>query len=521
MVYVTTPIYYVNDDPHIGHIYSTVIADVLTRFFRLNGMSSFLLTGTDDHAQKVLSAAEANNMEISDWANHKASRFFNAFSEYRVEFNQFIQTSSQSHKYQVTQFVDDLLKSGDIYPSEYEGWYDQGQEEYVSEAKAKESNYCSPINKKPLVKKKEFCLFFKLSSYAYQVENLIINDTIKIRPESRRREILARFKEKIHDIPCSRLNTSDWGIPVPGYPDQTVYVWVDALLSYLSTVNTDENRHFWPPKFQIIGKDILWFHALIWPSLLLALSKKHKWLKLPELIISHSFWIRNGEKMSKSLGNFISLKDLKLFTDKIGIDAMRFFLIDSGPNESSDADFNAMKLQETYSSLLANTFGNCCNRVITMILKYCNEAIPNSEVKSFFPSEKVMEIVNKARNDVISGKFYALSSEGLKVVRMVNAFIHSSEPYKLIKDPSKLPEVHAVVYDSVEALRLASLLLWPVMPEKVALFWDAIGIREEMESLIKGDFSRDVFKWGRLPFGIVVKKLPLLFPQEVISKNTV
>ena len=242
MTYITTPIYYVNDDPHIGHIYTTISADVLARFFRLIGQTTYLLTGTDEHALKVVEAAKANGMTPTDWAQSKALVFAEAFNQYGIQYTDFIRTSDERHIQQVQKRVKDFLDSGDIYFGNYEGWYDKGQEEYISDQRAEANYYLSPINKKPLVRRQESCLYFRLSKYSEDVKNLILNDTLKIRPVSRRQEILARIRDGINDIPCSRPRVENWGVAVPGYEDQTVYVWIDALLNYLTAVDSDLNR---------------------------------------------------------------------------------------------------------------------------------------------------------------------------------------------------------------------------------------------------------------------------------------
>ena len=507
MTYITTPIYYVNDDPHIGHIYTTISADVLARFSRLMGHPTHLLTGTDEHALKVVDAAKLRGVETADWAQQKAAVFANAFIQYGIEADDFIRTSEPRHIEQVQKRIKELLASDDIYLGEYEGWYDLGQEEYVSDLKAQAHDYLSPINKKPLVRRQEPCFYFRLSAYADEVKNLIESDTLKIRPVARRQEILARIRDGINDIPCSRPRVEQWGVAVPGHEDQTVYVWIDALLNYLTAVDTDDKRAFWPPTIQMVGKDILWFHALIWPAMLLALQKKSPWLTLPETVRAHGFWIRDGEKMSKSMGNFISLPVLNAYVDTFGRDSIRFFLMMGGPNESSDADFSEARLHETYTALLANTIGNCCSRVIAMISKYCDAKIPKADIKSGFPIAQVTEAVNIAYAAAMEGEFPALINEALKIVRLTDGFIQSSQPFQLAKDPAKHKEVCAILHDSLEALRLASILLWPVMPSRMETFWSAISYEKNLST------PNNILTWGQLSVGSPVHALTPLFPR--------
>ncbi len=517
MAYITTPIYYVNDDPHIGHLYTTLSADVLARFYNLIGEPSYLLSGTDEHAVKVVEAASNNGMSVHEWAATKAAAFARAFGEYNIKVTDFIRTSEQRHVAEVAKRVAELLESGDIYLDSYEGWYDKGQEEYISDHKAKASDYVSVFNKKPLVRRKEPCLFFRLSKYADQIKKLIEDDVLKVRPVTRKNEILARFIEGINDVPCSRPRTDEWGVAVPGHEDQTVYVWIDALLNYLTSVDVDGRREFWPPDIQIVGKDILWFHAVIWPAMLLALQNNtnNAWIKLPKIIKAHGFWVRDGEKMSKSMGNFISLPVLNEYVAKFGLDSIRFYLMHSGPNESSDANFSDDNLLNVHTTMLANTIGNSCSRVITMICKYCNEQTPSHIVDSGFACKEVSESVNTALTAAKNGEVQALINEALKITRMVDSFIQETSPFKLAKEESNKAIVDAILYDCLEALRLASVLLWSVMPNTIEKMWQAFSYNETMQALLNKQLAdaNKIFAWGYLPAGLKVSKLEPLFPR--------
>ena len=517
MAYITTPIYYVNDDPHIGHLYTTLSADVLTRFFNLIGEKSYLLSGTDEHAVKVVEAANNNNMSVFDWAEKKAAAFSKAFDEYQINVSDFIRTSEKRHVAEVEKRVRELLATGDIYLGSYEGWYDKGQEEYISDHKAKESDYVSVFNKKPLVRRKEPCLFFKLSKYADPIKKLIEEDTLKVRPLSRKNEILARFVEGINDVPCSRPRTDEWGVAVPGYEDQTVYVWIDALLNYLTSVDTEGRRNFWPPDIQIVGKDILWFHAVIWPAMLLALQNNpnNKWIQLPKIIKAHGFWVRDGEKMSKSMGNFISLPVLNEYVAKYGLDSIRFYLMHSGPNESSDANFSDDNLHTVHTTMLANTIGNSCSRVITMICKYCDEKTPSNKVKSGFAIKEVEIAVSNALASAKNGEFQALINEALKITRIVDSFIQETSPFKLAKEEANKDLVDAILYDCLEALRLVSVMLWPVMPTTIGKMWSAFSYQETMKNVLANQSAQaeKIFEWGSLKSGLTVSKLEPLFPR--------
>ncbi|MEM0914964.1 MAG: class I tRNA ligase family protein, partial [Planctomycetota bacterium] len=338
--YITTPIYYVNDRPHIGHVYTTTVADALARYHRLAGHDTFFLTGTDEHAGKVVDAAAERGLSAHDWATQNANVFKDTFDRLRMTHDDFIRTSEPRHVDKVTEYLTALLtpapgsdgeEEPDIYPGQYEGWYDPGEEEYVPEARAREHDYKSPISGRPLVKRAEENYYFRLSKYAPQVIAAMQDGTFDVQPEARKNEIINRLKEA-QDVPISRAGKSTaeggWGIAMPSPPGSggtptghTVYVWIDALFNYLTTVDTDDRRKYWQGgATHLIAKDILWFHAAIWPAMLLALQKRegYAWVRLPKLVYAHSFWIAEGKKMSKTLGNFIDLEKIDATIDQVG-----------------------------------------------------------------------------------------------------------------------------------------------------------------------------------------------------------
>jgi methionyl-tRNA synthetase len=324
--YVSTPIYYVNDRPHIGHVYTTTMADILARYHRLCGDDVFFLTGTDEHAAKVVDSAAERGLTAQQWADQNAQAFQETFAKLGIANDDFIRTSQPRHKEKVQQYVGELLKTGDVYLGEYEGWYDAGQEEYLPENKAKEYEYKSPFNGKPLVRKTEKNYFFKLSKYADALLQKMNDEPHFVQPDVRRNEVVNRIREGLNDVPISRMGGGDWGIKVPGDDQHTIYVWIDALINYLSTVDTPERSQYWPADVHLIAKDILWFHAVIWPAMLLALKRP-----LPKQVYAHSFWISEGQKMSKSLGNFVDLEKIDRHVAEFGLDAFRYYLAAYGP----------------------------------------------------------------------------------------------------------------------------------------------------------------------------------------------
>ncbi|MFK7790621.1 MAG: methionine--tRNA ligase, partial [Phycisphaeraceae bacterium] len=526
--YVTTPIYYVNDKPHLGHVYTTMVADVVARYHRLRGDDTYFLTGVDEHAAKVSDKAAEHGLSPQEWADQNAAAFKGTFEKLEMTNNDFVRTSSDRHKEKVTEYVAALLKSGDVYEGEYSGWYDAGQEEYVPENKAKDNDYKSEVNGKPLVKKAEKNYFFKLEKYRddllkFYAERDGSPRGSYVQPAARKNEIVNRIKEA-NDIPISRTGANGWGIPVPGDAEQTIYVWIDALFNYLTYVDDDERRKYWKSgATHFIAKDILWFHAAIWPALQMALAKcdGYEWVwgekvQQNQLVYSHSYWVSkakldSGEekvmKMGKTTGNFLDPETLNALIEEFGLDALRYFLSTQGPLGTTDSEFSEKKYAEVYNTDLANTFGNSCSRVTNMIGKYF-EGITPSRQDAKPPSESFLEKeVGFVLRDLatISGvnSLSELSSPGLDIVRQVDSYIEQTAPFKLAKDLNKMPEVGEILYSCLESLRIASVLLWPFIPDKCEVFWGRIGCghyADQLKDNGTGDLAEWV-KWGQLKPG--------------------
>ena len=538
--YVTTPIYYVNDKPHLGHVYTTMVADVVARYHRLKGDDTFFLTGVDEHAAKVADKAAEHAMSPQQWADQNAAAFRETFETLEMTHDDFVRTSSEHHKAKVTEYVAALMKSGDVYQGEYEGWYDAGQEEYVPENKAKETDYKSPVNGKPLVKKVEKNYFFRLSAYREAVLDHIEKNPTFVQPDARRNEIVNRIKEA-EDVPISRSGASGWGIPVPGDDSggQTIYVWIDALFNYLTYVDTPERKHFWESgAVHFIAKDILWFHAAIWPAMLLALRKcdGYDWVNLPAQVYTHSYWIsETGEKMSKSLGNFLDPKAIDNYVSEFGLDALRYFLATRGPLGTTDSTFSPDLFIEVYNSDLANTFGNSCSRVTNMINKYCKGIIPRQPLMQSEESEfdldaavghpsryvpsYVIDDISRRHAFAARNRWNIYAEVALAPVSIVNMYIDVQQPFVLAKEPSKQSYVEAVLYNCVEALRIASLLLWPFIPDACEEFWRRIGCdyKQQMESSGGRGKLDEWGKWGQLKPGTPIEKGPALFPRYQVK----
>lgn len=518
--YITTPIYYVNDKPHIGHAYTTTIADVWARFMRFRGRDVFFLTGTDEHALKVVEAAAQRGLTPLAWADQNAEAFQAAFRLLGVSNDDFIRTTEPRHKERVQRYVAELLQSGDVYLGEYVGWYDAGQEEYIPESKAKEYDYKSPFNGKPLVRKTEHNYFFRLSAYRAALLELLegADDGFTVLPEVRKNEIIARIRE-MEDVPISRLAAEgggDWGIRIPGDEGHTIYVWIDALFNYLSTVDTDERRQYWSGgAVHVIAKDILWFHAAIWPAMLLALRQRpgYEWVRLPRFVYSHSFWISEGQKMSKTLGNFIDLPTIERYKATYSLDAWRYYMATRGPLGTTDADFAAAHFHEIYHAELVNTVGNCASRVTAMIGKYFEGLMPGERddqgerivFEGFDWPTLTDTAITRAGEAMERLDIDAAIGEAIGLIRKVDGFIHGTEPFKRIKDESKRAEVGAILYQSLEVVRIASLLLAPVCIEGMPRLWRAIGYTVDPER----DELAIHARWGALNVGAPVEKVAL------------
>ncbi len=518
MFYITTPIYYVNDRPHIGHIYTTTIADTLARFQRFRGEDTFFLTGTDEHGLKVEKSAADAGISPLEQADRNAAEFTAVFDELNMSNDDFIRTTQARHESQVQTFVQKLIDTGDVYLGEYEGWYDVGQEEFVPENRAKDSDYKSPINGKPLIRSKEQNYFFRLSSYQERLEALYRDHPGFVRPDARRNEMLGRMRDGLMDVPMTRTSFK-WGIPIPNDPEHVIYVWVDALFNYITAIGMGddslpeaERRKYWPAQYHVIGKEILFFHAVLWPAILMALD-----IPLPQCVYAHSFWIREGRKMSKSLGNFIETETVRDYIEEFGLDAWRWFMTTQGPLGSTDADFADSKFKEVYNTDLANTFGNSANRVANMICKYFDGNVPDATDQSFdddgdwdwptIAESSVSTVAHHLERIELAHGFNA----AMDLVRKVDAYIDATRPFTLAKSdaPEDQKQLGYILYNCAEALRIASLYMHCVMPWKIAAFWEMYG-----QSITPGEDTLDgLSSWGGLKPGTVITKCPPLFPR--------
>lgn len=442
--YITTPIYYINDIPHIGHAYTTVAADIIARFQKqkLGDENVFFLTGTDEHGAKVATAAKEAGKNPKDYADSVVPRFEEAWKLLNINYDHFFRTTDVRHEKLVREILQKINRKGLIKEGVYEGLYCEGCEKFLSESDLVNGKCPLHPNKTP-IKQKEKNYFFKLSQFQDGLIKDFKTGIVKILPETRKNEILGKLKEELKDIAISREGVS-WGIPIPWDNKQTIYVWVEALFNYYTATQFLENKkRFWPADLHLIGKDILWFHTVIWCALLKAAD-----LTLPETVFAHGFFTINGQKISKSLGNVISPKEL---VDKFGVDATRYLLVSQFPF-GEDGDFSFDKLTDGYNTNLANGLGN----LIARVAKLCeNSNFKNSkkrEIEKYIQYEKAIEELRF--NDALNFVFKKISE--------IDKYINQEKPWELVKNNEpKLKEV--LEHSTFEILKIAKLLE-PFMP---------------------------------------------------------
>jgi methionyl-tRNA synthetase len=515
--YLTTPIYYVNDAPHIGHAYTTVAGDVLTRWHRQKGESVWFLTGTDEHGQKVMRTAEANNVAPQQWVDKLVADAWKPNWEHlNIANDDFIRTTEKRHTERVQKFLQSLKDSGHIYAGKYEGPYCVGCEEFKLPGDLIEINgaKCCPIHSKPIELVNENNWFFKLSEFTQPLLEHYRGNPEACQPESARNEVISFLEGGVSDLSISR-STFDWGIPVPWDTDQVVYVWFDALLNYATAVGlTDEatsdgGKKFaqtWPADVHLVGKDILRFHAVIWPAMLMAAG-----LDVPKKVFAHGWLLVGGEKMSKSKLTGIAPKDI---TDHFGVDAFRYYFLRAIPF-GTDGSFSWEDMSARYTSELANDFGNLASRSAAMIEKYCGGVLP-AVSKDAGLEEALKQTVLTADAAMCALDFQGGIVAIMDFCKKVNGYVTEKEPWILAKDPSNKEVLEEVLYNTAESLRALAVLLNPLMPDTCEILWQSLGAQPTLGDLSAQTIS-SVAKWGQLPKGAVVTKTPVLFPRLEVT----
>ena len=500
--YVTTPIYYPNDVPHIGHAYTTIAGDVLTRWRRMWGDDVFYLTGVDEHGQKILRTANAEGVEPQVFVDAMAPRFREVWDTLDIKYDDFMRTSDARHHAAVTEFLQRVYDAGDIELATYEGLYCVNCEAYYTEDELVGSN--CPIHEKPVERVTEENYFFRLSRYEQRLLDHYGANPEAVRPEIRLNEVLGFIKSGLRDFSMSRTSIN-WGVPLPWDPKHVAYVWFDALFNYCSAIGygADDSRftRYWPADYHLIGKDILRFHAVYWPAMLMAAD-----LPPPKCVFAHGFLLVGGKKMSKTGLTQIHPSTL---IDAVGVDGVRYhFLRDLqfGP----DGEFSYEGMIARYNADLANNFGNLANRVLTMSASYLGGVTPDAraDVLADAAADALARLSDGLQRLDFAGGFGAV----WELIGATNAYIEESAPWALNKE-GNAAEVARVLGDCLEALRLIALLAAPLIPGAAGQLWSRLGLPGGPED----QRLPEAAAWGLLPAGLTLERGAPLFPRLEIE----
>jgi methionyl-tRNA synthetase len=514
--YATTPIFYVNDAPHIGHAYTEVATDVLVRWHRQRGENAYLLTGTDEHGEKVLRTAIANQTDPRDWTDRLVTEsWFPLLETIDIDNQDFIRTTQPRHKVAVQKFLQQLYDTGFIYRGSFQGNYCVGCEEYKNDGDLVagsgdfEGQSVCAIHSKPVEQLNETNYFFKLSEFQGRLLELYEQNPTFVQPESARNEVMSFVRSGLTDLSISRSKERfDWGIDIPWDEDHITYVWFDALLNYITAIGFGEDEaklnSLWPADIQVVGKDILRFHAVIWPAMLMAAG-----LEPPRQVFGHGWLLVGGEKMSKSKLTGIAPAAI---TDTFGSDAFRYYFM-RAISFGSDGSFSWEDLSARYNAELANGFGNLASRVTAMLGRYFEATIPASGE----PGEAELELQRVAQAAVTGADraidrvaIHEAIAHSWTLVDALNNYITKTEPWALAKDPANRERLATVLYTASEGLRVLCVLLAPIMPKSTGKLWSALA--SDLGNLAEQPLAAAA-EWGQLRAGSAVGELAALFPR--------
>lgn len=513
--FVTTPIYYVNDVPHIGHAYTTVAGDVLARWRRQRGEQVWYLTGTDEHGQKIMRTAEANGVGPRAWADRLVETEWKpVWQSLDITNDDFIRTTEKRHTERVQEFWQRLYDAGEVYKGSYEGPYCVGCEEFKLPGDLVDGpdgvKLC-PIHGRPVDWLAEENYFFRMSAYTDRLLAYYEEHPEFIEPATARNEVVKFVEQGLQDLSISR-STFDWGIPIPWDPKHVLYVWIDALLNYATAVGygTDPERfaRIWPADVHLVGKDILRFHAVIWPAMLMAAG-----LPLPRKVFGHGWLLVGGEKMSKSKLTGIAPAQI---TDHFGTDAFRYYFLRAIPF-GQDGSFSWEDISARYTSELANDFGNLASRVTAMIGKYFDGVLPAASAAG--PAEKeiadgLRDAAQVADERVCALDFQAGIAAVFGFIKQVNGYLTTQRPWQVAKgeDEQSRARLAAILYTAAESLRAVAVLLHPVMPRSTAALWESLGGPAALGDLADQRVQH-AGDWGQLPPGTQIHRGAVLFPR--------
>ena len=502
---ITTPLYYVNDKPHLGSVYTTIICDSVARYKRLLGEKVLFITGVDEHGLKIQRTAYEKNISPQFHCDEISESFIDNWQKWEITFDKFIRTSSAHHEKIVTEFYQKVKNSNDIYMGVQKGWYCVGCEEFKDNPDNSPLTQC-PIHKKNLEWRDEENLFFRLSKYQNQIEEIINKDDF-IEPKERKNEIINFVSKGLKDFSISRTNL-DWGIKVPNHNSHTFYVWFDALLGYISAISLGESNKTlkdsivmgWPASIHFIGKDILRFHAVYWPAMLLSAG-----IAPPQKVFGHGFLTREGQKMGKSLGNIL---DPEILLSKYGNEAVRWYLL-KDISLGNDGDFQHKRFVDIINNDLANTIGNLLNRSSSMSRKWFNNKTPLLKEKD---DPKIVDFANKTIDKYLfyfdKYKIDFASNEILNFATHINLYLNDNQPWTLIKDDKNTEDVKFIIYNVLESCRIIGLLLQPILPNL------SYKILLQLGQINNSNISwKEKLSWGLLPLD---SELPE--PTPIINK---
>ncbi len=498
--YVTTPIYYISGNPHIGHAYTTIVADVLSRTARTYGPAYFL-TGTDEHGQKVADAAAAAGKPPLQWCNDLLPRWQELFALYEIAYDDFIRTTQPRHERVVQAVFEKLRENGDVYPGTYEGWYCVADETFWLESKLIEGR--CPTCGRAVEWLAEDDWFFRLSKYTQRLKQHFLDNPHWVRPRAVYNEMMALLEEGLDDLSISRTNLA-WGIPVPASDTAqgagVIYVWFDALLNYISALEWPAGERFaqfWPASVQLIGKEIARFHTLIWPAILWGLGES-----APQMVFAHGWITVEGQKIGKSLGNAV---DPFALAHRFGADAMRYFLLREAPF-GSDFSYSEEKIVQRYNSDLANDLGNLLRRTLAMLTKYRSGLVPQSGERTAL-REQFADLPQRVRSLIFDLQFRDALEAIWELVAALNRAIDEAKPWVLHKE-GRAAELDALLYDLCEGLRWLAMLLFPFMPARASDLWQQLGLTERIDA----DWD-EALHWGGIGAETQTNAGDALFPR--------
>lgn len=508
--YVTTPIYYPSGDLHIGHTYTTVAADTLTRFKKLTGYDTYFLTGTDEHGQKIQKVAEEKGVTPQAYVDNVVGRIKELWKLMNINYDQFIRTTDPEHEKTIQQIFKKLYDQGDIYKGKYEGWYCTPCESFWTETQLVDGK--CPDCGREVRRTSEEAYFFRLSKYQDQLIKLFEEHPEFLEPASRRNEMLNNFiKPGLEDLCVSRTSFT-WGVPVTFDPKHIVYVWVDALSNYITALgygSEDDSLYqkYWPADIHLVGKEIVRFHTIIWPAMLMALN-----LPLPKKVLGHGWLILEGGKMSKSKGNVV---DPVVLCERYGVDAIRYFLLRDIPF-GSDGTFSNEALITRINSDLANDLGNLVSRTVAMVNKYFGGTIPTERTAGEFDEDLIaLATATKAKVEAYADEmqFSQALTELWALISRTNKYIDETAPWVLAKDEANRARLAAVMYNLCEAIRIISILVSPFLPHTAPKIQAQLGAPAAVLSWEQAG------EWGLLPAGFSVQKGEIIFPRIDIAKE--